>query len=61
MVGRPQANVGVRQFAVVVRMPAQEVRLEKARRRFGGPEPETRYRFAVLDAEAVPEDGITDA
>jgi len=32
------------------------LRLEKARRRFDGGEPQTRYRFVVVDQKYVPED-----
>lgn len=32
------------------------LRLEKKRARFGGNEPSTRYRFAILKQEAIPED-----
>lgn len=34
------------------------LQLEKARRRFDGGEPQTRYRFAVVDRRAVPADGV---
>jgi hypothetical protein len=33
-------------------------RLEKARRRFDGGDPSTRYRFSVLDRERIPEDAM---
>ena len=36
---------------------ALTLRLEKARRRFEGGRPETRYRFAVVDRATLPEDG----
>jgi hypothetical protein len=36
------------------------LQLEKERRRLGGPEPKTRYRFAVLDRKPLPEDGAAD-
>jgi hypothetical protein len=37
------------------------LRLQKARRRFDGAEPTTRYRFVVLDREPLPEDADHDA
>lgn len=37
------------------------IQLKKARRRFGGNKPHTRYRFDVLDCRALPEDEPTES
>jgi hypothetical protein len=43
-------------FHVVTDDARVSLKLEKARRRFAGSEPSTRYRFSTLQKEAVPED-----